>query len=58
MSQQSDSGRKSGDLPKHIRSPKRVAPVITATFDGILSKLAAGFARSLDILSNFPAMRI
>jgi hypothetical protein len=57
MSQQSDSDRKSGDLPKHIYSPKRAAPVIIATFDGIWSKLAAGFARSLDIPSSFPGMR-
>jgi len=58
MSQQSNSGRRSGDLPKHIYSPKRAAPFITAIFDGILSKVAAGFARSLDIPSSFPGMRI
>lgn len=56
MSQQNCSGRKSGDFLKRIYALKCAAPVIIATFDGILSKLAAGFARSLD--TGFPGMRI
>jgi hypothetical protein len=58
MSQQSDSDRKRGGLPKSMYSPKRTVPVIIAIFDGILSKLAAGFARSVDTLCSFPGMRI